>query len=262
MCPDTEAPGNPARRLGSYTTAKISGGRVERLERHTARLRRDAERLGLSLPQQVDVERIFLDTAERSFGSSQSVGSNHSPGRRDGIIRVEWSHLPGAPPKLIATPREYQAAAPAWSVVTSDAIHPGPEFRANTKYVDVAAYDLGRDYVKKGDVDEVMLFDAQGRLVEGAHSNFIVVTEAGHLVTPARDLGCVEGLGLTIVREGHPEIREAHLTRTDLDTCREMMSTNAVRGVVPIISIDDKPVPAGEIAKALGAAFCMRSHIA
>ena len=243
MRPGSEASSKPARRLGSYTTAKIAGGRVERLERHTRRLQRDAQRLGLPLPNRDAIERIFLDTAKRVFSGG------------DGIVRLEWSHLPGEDPELIATPRAYEAAAPTWRVVTSDAVHPGPEFRANTKYVDVSAYDLGRECVAKSDVDEVLLFDAQGRLVEGANSNFIVVTEDGRIVTPARDLGGVEGLGLTIVCETHPEIGEAHLTRGDLAVCREIMSTNAVRGVVPIISLDGKPRPSGATARALGAGF-------
>ena len=137
-------------------------------------------------------------------------------------------------------------------------MHPGREFRANTKYVDVSAYDLGRAEVKSTDIDEVLLYDAGGHLVEGAHSNFIVVTNDGRVTTPARDLGPVEGLGLTLLRETHPEIQEAHLTSSDIATATELMSTNGVRGLVPITHLDEKPIGTGSpgpTANALAATF-------
>jgi len=88
----------------------------------------------------------------------------------------------------------------------------------------------------------VLLFDAHGYLVEGAHSNCLIVDDAGRLVTPAKHLGGVEGLGLTIVRESRPEISEAELSLGDLRAAREVMGVNAVRGVIPIIELDGKPI--------------------
>ena len=112
--------------------------------------------------------------------------------------------------------------------------------------MDVQAYDLGRAEVHEGRYDEVLLFDEDGLLVEGCHSNFLVVTEAGDVVTPDLALGGVEGLGLSIVRENHPEIGFARLRAEDLDSARELMSVNAVRGVVPIVELDDRAIGDGE----------------
>ena len=64
------------RRFGSYTTARVSAGRVERVERHVRRLQRDAARLGLPPPDATQTEHLLLETARRAFG----------PG--DGIVRV------------------------------------------------------------------------------------------------------------------------------------------------------------------------------
>lgn len=238
MSARSEAPSGSARRLGSYTTALVTAGRVTRLERHAGRLRRDAERLDLPLPSREAIEQIFLDSARETFGDG------------DGIVRVEWSHLPGEPPELIATPREYRPLPSTWRARVSKAVHPGLEFRANTKYVDVSAYDLGREEVAESEVDEVLLFDADGFLVEGAHSNFIVVLADGRIVTPAAELGGVEGLGLTIVREGHPEIEEARLTREEVDSAQELMSVNAVRGPVAIIELDGRTIGSGRMGEA------------
>ena len=228
-----QASGTRSRRLGSYTTARVTSGRVERLERHAGRLRRDAGRLGLPLPTRIEIERVFLEAAAEAFG------------RGDGILRVEWSHLPGQLPELIATPRPLGSVPREWRAVRSKATHPGPELRANTKYVDVAAYDVGRAEVREADFDEVLLFDAEGLLVEGAHSNFIVVTEQGSVVTPDPALGAVEGLGLTIVFENYPDIGRARLRADDVACAREFMSVNAVRGVVPILELNGEPIGDG-----------------
>ena len=241
MRPSNEAPAAEPRRLGSYTTAKVSAGRIERLEQHVARLRRDAGRLGLPLPAGRDVERVSLESARETFG------------RGDGIVRVEWSHLP-------AIPRAFNPTGDAWRTIVSKATHPGREFRANTKYTDVPAYDLGREEVASSEIDEVLLFDADGFLVEGSHSNFLAVTAEGRLVTPAYALGGVEGLGLTIVRHGR-DVAEAWLASEDVENARELMSVNTVRGVVPIIEVGDHRVADGRpgpLSRTLAAIFQTR----
>ncbi len=234
MSQSNEASAESPRRLGSYTTARVTRGRVERLERHAGRLRRDAARLGLPLPSRVEIERVFLEAADRAFDRGQ------------GIVRVEWSHLPGEAPELIAITRPLGDRGDRWRAARSKAVHPGPGLRANTKCIDVEAYDRGRAEVHEGRCDEVLLFDDSGLLVEGCHTNLLVVTEAGDVVTPDLALGGVEGLGLEIVRENHPEIGSARLRSEDLETVRELMSVNVVRGVVPIVELDGRLVGRGE----------------
>jgi branched-subunit amino acid aminotransferase/4-amino-4-deoxychorismate lyase len=108
--------------------------------------------------------------------------------------------------------------------------------------VNVAAYDLARAEVHESNLDEMLIFDADGLLVEGGRSNFILVTESGRLVTPDLSLGAVEGLGLTVVLENRPEIVFAKLTENDVASARELMSVNVVRGVVPIVEFAGRPI--------------------
>ena len=229
-----EASAEAPRRLGSYTTARVTRGRVERVERHARRLCRDAKRLGLPLPNRAEVERGLLEAARASFG------------RGDGIVRVEWSGLPGQPPELTTAARPLDPLPTAWRAASSSATHPGPGSRANTKFVDVEAYDIAREEIRERDVEEMLLFDAAGRLVEGARSNLLVVTEAGRLVTPDLALGGVEGLGLTIVLESQAEVELASIGRSELAGARELMAVNAVRGVVPIVMLDGVEIGSGE----------------
>lgn len=246
MSDSNEASEGSPRRLGSYTTARVTGGRVERVERHARRLRRDAERLGLPPPERADVERGLREAARQAFGWG------------DGIVRIEWSRLAAEPPQLITSTRPLGADSDRWSAITSKATHPGPGLRANTKHVAVDAYDRGRAEIEQSGCDEALLFDEAGCLVEGARSNLIVVTESEQIMTPAFALGGVEGLGLSVLLETHPEIKQARLTREDLASAREILAVNAVRGVVAIIELDGASVgtgrPGPEAAR-LGAPF-------
>ena len=132
-----------------------------------------------------------------------------------------------------------------WLATVSRATHPGPEQRHNTKHVNVPVYEFARAEADESKVDEVLIFDADGLLVEGGRSNFILVTNSGRLVTPDLALGAVEGLGLTLVLENRPEIEFAELTEKDVASARELMSVNAVRGVIPIVEFAARPIADG-----------------
>lgn len=226
--------GNEIPRFGSYTTARVTSGRVERAERHATRLRRDAARLGLPQPAQLEIEALLVDAAGSAFGSG------------DGILRIEWSGASeDALPELFAVPRALGPEPDVWRAAVSGATHPGPEQRRNTKHVNVPAYDLARAEISQSKFDEVLLFDANGLLVEGGRSNFILVKESGQLVTPDLTLGAVEGLGLTVVLENRPEIGMARLTQDDVASAEELMSVNVVRGVVPIVELAGRPIADG-----------------
>ncbi len=89
----------------------------------------------------------------------------------------------------------------------------------------------------------------------------IVALDDGRIVTPALSLGGVEGLGLETVRHGRSDIVEDGITREQVAGARELMGVNAVRGVVPIVTLDGKPVGQGRPgprARALGAVFGVR----
>jgi branched-subunit amino acid aminotransferase/4-amino-4-deoxychorismate lyase len=191
-------------------------------------------------PGQVEIESLLVSSARTAFRSADGVG----PG--DGILRIEWSCPVGGDPELLVIPRAIGPEPESWVATVSAAIHPGPEKRRNTKFVEVDAYDVARKEVRDSDIDESLLFDRDGLLVEGGRSNFIVVTASGRLVTPDIALGAVEGLGLSIVIENRPEIAMARLTREDVASARELMSTNIVRGVVPIVELEGRAIAEGQ----------------
>lgn len=227
------------RPIGCYTTARVSAGRIERLERHAGRLRRDAARLSLPLPDRRAIESLALDVVCAELGGG------------DGALRIEWTTGGEAQPALRATTRSLGPDPRTWRVATATTVHPGPADPRDLKSLGVKAlgipaYDAARAERARAGVDEVLLFDAAGRLVEGSRSNLIVVSRDGLVRTPARTLGAVEGLGLEIVREFAPEIRETtELGHGDLAAAAELIATNAVRGAVAIVELDGTAIGDG-----------------
>jgi branched-subunit amino acid aminotransferase/4-amino-4-deoxychorismate lyase len=247
MTGDEEARGaDPTDPLpGCYTTARVRAGRVERLERHARRLRRDAERLGMPLPVLRTVETELAALARSTFPDGE------------GIVRAEWSSLRNGPPRLRLNARPLDTLPPAWRAIRSDATHPGPGQRLGTKHTDVTAWVQARREIVPGAIEESLLFDAEGRLVEGSRTNLVLVLPGDRLFTPAAFLGGVEGLGLECVREGAWRIEEGEIDDRTLETASAVLAVNVVRGIVPIVELDGHPLgPAGPVwARRLGGCF-------
>lgn len=237
------------RRLGSYTTARVERGRVTHVERHVMRLIRDAGRLGLAPPSPRSIEALFWKTAKAEFP------------RANGIVRLDWSRPLDSPeqtPELIATTRPLGDLARRWRAKSSETLHPGPETRRNAKAIGVPSYDAAREEMRIGGIEEVLLFSEAGWLVEGCRSNLIIVQEDGRWITPDLALGGVEGLGLEIIGKNRRELSWGRIDRVALLGARELIATNAVRGAVPIIEFDGRPVGTGTegpVARALALLF-------
>lgn len=232
---------------GCFTTVRILRGRPTRVERHAERLRRDAARLGLDLPGRAEIERLIVERAREEPGLG-----------RDGILRIEWSRAGEGPPRLLGTARALDERPSVWRAAIAETTHPGPGRRHNTKQIGVVAYDRARAEARSRALEEVLLFDDGGRLVEGSHTNLLVVTSEGELGTPALELGAVEGIGLAVVRESEPSLRSVVLDRADLLSARELMAVNIVRGLAPIVELDGEAVGDGQPgpwARRLGSLF-------
>jgi branched-subunit amino acid aminotransferase/4-amino-4-deoxychorismate lyase len=221
-------PFEPVTEGSCYTTARWTGTRVALGRRAAERLSGDAAALGLGA---VDAE---LALAELVRHASQRFGT------AAGIVRLEARRDAHGALALRGTTRALGPERATWRAIS--AAHAGPHPRAPGAKLARADVEAAREAVQAAQVDEALLFDAQGRLVEGARANVLVVREAGGLETPALALGAVRGLALAVLRETLPELAEAELTRSDLADAREVIAVSSVRGARPIAMLDGVPV--------------------
>jgi branched-chain amino acid aminotransferase len=110
--------------------------------------------------------------------------------------------------------------------------------------------------------DEAVMLTTDGHLSEGTGENVFVVRH-GRLLTPAfSSAGALEGITASSVRAiaqdlGY-DVAESNLRRTDLYLAEEAFLCGTAAEVVPIASVDDRPVGSGKpgpITKAIQDVF-------
>jgi branched-chain amino acid aminotransferase len=100
----------------------------------------------------------------------------------------------------------------------------------------------------KAGYDEAALLSPQGYVSECTGENLFVLRN-GRILTPPLDAGALEGITqdsvMTIARDLDLNIGFGHLLRSDLYTADEAFLSGTAAEVVPISSVDDRPVGDG-----------------
>ncbi len=222
---DTSAP-------SCYTSARVTAGRARYPDHHARRLQRDARAIGLG-----EFDPSLVVQACRDLGRAVFAD-------RTGIVRIE-ARRGGEGLSLHATARQIGVERDRWSAVTAPIVHHGPRTFAGAKLMHCGLYEEARAIAANAGVDETLLFDKAGRLVEGARTNLLIVDALGRLTSPDLALGAVAGVALEIVSEGAPELTIAAIHAGDVANARELIALNAVRGARPITQLDGRPVGTG-----------------
>ena len=107
---------------------------------------------------------------------------------------------------------------------------------------------LAYQEAKKNNFDEALLLNTKGFLAEASRSNIFLVKDKC-LLTPALDCGCLPGItrDTVLALAGKEKIKaiEARLTLEDLGRAQEAFLTNSLIEVMPLVSLDGKPVNKG-----------------
>jgi len=223
---------------GLYETLLADAGRLAFPAAHFDRLRTSASELGLGEPPPDEeltarIQRLLArcdlrDTAARINlrWTGHSLLIRARPTRPD----LEVLRRRGASVITERCPRE--AASPA-----------------RHKWLDRPTLIRARARAKSERVEEILLLDAQDRLLEGASSSVFCVI-GDRLSTPPVDGRILPGVTRSVICQiasarGMGVYEEA-IRRTELLDAREVFLTSAVRMVVPVISIDGSTIGSGE----------------
>jgi D-alanine transaminase len=116
------------------------------------------------------------------------------------------------------------------------------------KSVSLLGNVLARQQAVDANVDEVVQF-RDGCLTEGSSSNIWVVSQ-GKLLAPPKNNLILEGiryglLGELAAEAGIP-FEARRITRQEVENADELLVTSATKEVLPILSLDGKPVGSGK----------------
>ncbi len=231
---------------GCQTTARVRDGVADFVERHIARLHRDCARVGLTAPDADRVVEVFRTLGRAAFAAGE------------GVIRLELRPRPAGDTVSIAIPRPLGDDAPIWRATLAPFNHPGPGQHPGVKLTDHAIWARARAHALDRALDEALLGDEGGQLVEGARSATLVVRSDGSLAFPDPDLGGVASIGLAVLSDHAQGLEARRIAVGSLRGAREVIAVNSVRGVRPIVSIDGFAVGDGRpgpVARRLAAVF-------
>ncbi len=101
----------------------------------------------------------------------------------------------------------------------------------------------------KAGYDEALLLNPNGSVSEGTGENLFVIRK-GVITTTPSSAGALEGITkdtvIAIAKDKGYEVREAEVLRSDLYIAEEVFVTGTAAEVVPVRSVDDRTVGAGE----------------
>lgn len=234
-----------------YEVLRTFGLRPHALDEHLDRLEGSARRIGMRIPERALIARA-IDEAARATGEPEAYlrvivtrGAgpiNLDPASVDEEPRLVVLALPLKLPEATL----YRDGASA-TIVGARRNAPGsvdPQVKSGNYLNSVLALAEAR---QRG-AYEALMCDGVGRIAEGASSNLFVVS-GGRIVTPPLSVGLLEGITrrhvIQLARAAGIPVDEASVWPSDLRRADEAFITSSVRGVMPIVRIDEYAVGDG-----------------
>jgi len=227
---------------GLFATLRIDAGGLLDAERHAARLLAGATGIGLGPPPGWLDEQQIIDSL---LAAAIDLGAG--PGT-DGVLRCQWSAVFGgrgygrsgdsfALVELSEVPTDRQLGI---RVLESDAV-PRPSI-AHIKTCSALPHVIAARLATRLGVDEVIrVYD--GWLAEGSSANLFFERD-GRLFTPDQELPLYPGTARERVIEQAGalgiEVVEGRWEVTELGKCDGAFLTASVRGVEPVVRLDDR----------------------
>jgi len=206
---------------GLIETIRIRNGEAPLWYLHLRRLAVSCKALGVPLPGELEVPK----------------------GGNDRVYRLEVGMRGVQVSERLAGP-----VTPVRLIVSKVAHHSYPY-----KTTDRAQFDRALDAARAAGADDALLLTPGGFVAETAIWS-VLWWDYDELCGPAAELGILPGVGRARVTELAGKVEERRSTLKDLEGL-PLFLVNAVRGVVPVATLDGVPVPVAPETDALARRF-------
>jgi branched-chain amino acid aminotransferase len=229
-----------------YETIACLDGRFVFMAEHLDRLERSANRLYLVPPPRADIERSLHATVAATGEADARVRVMVTRG----AAGLDLDPATATTPRLIVIAQPLGAPTPAMvedgvavQVVSRSRCAPGhvdPTVKSGNYLGSVLAMAEARR--RAPGVNEAILCAGNGSIAEGATSNVFFVV-AGVLCTPGLEVGLLDGVTrgkvLGLARDAGLLTREPSFVAPEqLRRADEVFLTSAVRGILPVTTVD------------------------
>lgn len=223
-----------------FETGRLVRRGFFRLDRHLDRLSASAVALDLPLPPLADLIAIACGLAERNAFV-------------DATLRITLTRGGRAGPTLLATltplPGDWrETAARGWRIRTADVCHPPLACLPPIKTPGRLHGLLARSRARLAGADDGLLLTHEGDVCEGPSWN-VFWRKGKTLFTPSAATGLLEGVTRWALMQLAPglgyNVLEGTFPRAHLDDADEAFATMTSTGVVPFVSLDERPFDPG-----------------
>ena len=253
---------------GLFEGIRIYGGKVFKLDEHLDRLYHGIKYLGYKMTiSQPDLRQIVLDTCRQAEADTGYIRLNVTRGTGVGLdpknidqnpnVMVMVNTLALYPPE--AYEKGLDVVTTSFKTLPPDALD--PRLKCIGKY---AANILAKQEANSRGAGEGLMLNHQGYIAECTGDNIFLIQ--GKIIrTPDPSSGLLLGVTrntvIMLAREAGYTVEEAFLTPFDLYSCDEAFLTGTAAEVIPMVTIDGRPIGDGKpgpVTKDLMAKF--RQH--
>ena len=248
---------------GVYEVCEVRDSHIIDEQRHMARLSRSLHELRIPMPMSDRALKIVMRECL------------HRNRVHDGIIYLQITRgvarrdhafpAPDTKPCLVVTARSLDRAAIERMAAEGVAVVTVPDNRwerVDIKSISLLPNVLAKQAAREQGAKEAWFVDGSGHVTEGSSSNAWIVTMDGKVVTRAAERGILRGITRTVLLEVIKaqglSLEERAFTPEEAYKSREAFLTSASQAVMPVVSIDGRPVGNGApglVATALRAKF-------
>jgi 4-amino-4-deoxychorismate lyase len=238
---------------GVFETMAVRHGRIALLEMHLQRLVEGCERLGIPPPPVASIHgELNAAVSDQERAILKLIVTRGSSGRG-------YRPAQTVTPTRILALHDWPAYPESWwqdgiRVRICKTILGGNPQLAGVKHLNRLEQVLARaEWSDADSIQEGLMTDADGAVIEGTMSNVFVRLADGTLMTPDLHVCGVAGVMRRYIMEraermGVP-MRVSKLTMPELDQAREVFVCNSVIGVWPVNTIGEWSYPVGEITR-------------
>jgi D-alanine transaminase len=235
---------------GVYEVCEVRAGRLIDERRHLTRLDRSLSELRIASP----MPRAALGIVLREMVQRNRV--------RYGLVYIQVSRgvarrdhafpAAGTPPSIVVTAKAIDVAASEKVAADGVAVITMPDdrwARVDIKSLSLLPNVLAKQAAREQGAREAWLVDKTGHVTEGSSSNAWIINRDGKLLTRHLDHGILPGITRAVLIESLKshgvELEERAFTVEEAYAAREAFITSATQSVMPVVSIDGRPVGNG-----------------
>lgn len=235
---------------GVYEVCEVRGGRLVDERRHMARLDRSLRELRMARPMSLAALSVVLhETVRRNRVHDGIIYLQITRG----AARRDFAFPPAdTPPSVVVSARSNDRARLDQLAADGIAVITVPDTRwsrVDIKSVALLPNVLAKQAAREQGAREAWLVDEAGRVTEGASSNAWIVSRDGKLITRSlgNDIlaGITRSVVIDVVKAQGLVFEERAFSVEEAYAAREAFVTSASQIVLPVVSIDGRPIGNG-----------------